>query len=52
MTESSVEKFKELMSTVDWNLITQTLNPNNSFNIFIGNFQKFMMKLFFNKKSQ
>ena len=35
MTESSVEKFKELMSTADWNLITQTLNPNNSFNILL-----------------
>ena len=27
--ESNVEKFKELMNTVDWNLITQTLNPND-----------------------
>ena len=24
-----------LMNTVDWNLITQTLNPNDSYIIFI-----------------
>ena len=31
ITKSSVEKFKELISTVDWNLITQTLNPHCSY---------------------
>ena len=35
--KSSVEKFKELMNTVDWNLITQTLKPNDSYSIFIEN---------------
>ena len=29
--QESVEKFKELISTVDWNLITQTLNPDYSY---------------------
>ena len=38
--ESNVEKFKELMNTVDWNLITQTLNPNDSYSIFIEKFIK------------
>ena len=28
--ESNIEKFKELMNNVDWNLITQTLNRNGS----------------------
>ena len=36
--ESNVEKFKELMNTVDWNLIT--LNPNDSYSIFIENYIK------------
>ena len=27
--ESNVQKTKELMNTVDWNLITQTLNHND-----------------------
>ena len=36
--ESNVEKFKELMNTVDWNLIT--LNANDSYSIFIENFIK------------
>ena len=30
ISESNVKKFKELMKTVDWTLITQTLNPNDS----------------------
>ena len=38
--ESNVEKFKELINTVDWNLVTQTLNPNNSNSIFIEKFIK------------
>ena len=32
---NNVEKFKELMNNVEWNLITQTLNPYNSYSIFI-----------------
>ena len=36
-TESSAKDL-ELISTVDWNLITQTLNPNGSCNIFIDKF--------------
>ena len=38
--KSKLEKFKELMNTVDWNLITQTLNPNDSYSIFIEIFIK------------
>ena len=38
--ESNVEKFKELMNTVDWSLITQTLNPNDPYSIFIAKFIK------------
>ena len=37
VTESSAKNL-ELISTVDWNLITQTLNPNGSCNIFIDKF--------------
>ena len=40
ISESNVKKFKELMNTVDWNLITQTLNPNDSYCIFIEKFIK------------
>ena len=40
ISECNVKKFKELMNTVDWNLITQTLNPNDSYCIFIENFIK------------
>ena len=28
------------MSSVDWNLITQSLNPNDSYNTFIDEFSK------------
>ena len=35
--ECDAEKFKELINTVDWNLVTQTLNPNDSYNIFTEN---------------
>ena len=38
--KSNVEKFKGLMNTVDRNLITQTLNPNDSYSIFIEKFIK------------
>ena len=38
--ESNVEKFKELMNTVDWTLITRTLNPNDSYRIFVEKFIK------------
>ena len=38
--ESNVEKVKELMNTVEWNLITQSLNPNDSYSIFIEKFIK------------
>ena len=40
ISESNVKKFKELMNTEDWNLITQTLNPNDSYCIFIEKFLK------------
>ena len=30
ISKSNAEKCKELMKTVDWNLISQTLNPNDS----------------------
>ena len=40
VVESNVEKFKELMNTVDWNLITQTLNTNDSYSIFNEKFIK------------
>ena len=40
ISESNVKKFKALMNTVDWNLITQTLNPNDSYCIFIEKFIK------------
>ena len=40
ISENNVKKFKALMNTVDWNLITQTLNPNDSYCIFIEKFTK------------
>ena len=40
VTENSVEKLKELMSTADWNLITQNLNPNNSYKFLLTSFCK------------
>ena len=50
--ESNVEKFKELMNTVDWNLITQTLNPNDSYSIFIEKFIKIYDQVFPLQKSE
>ena len=46
ISEGNVKKFKELMNIVDWNLITQTLNPNNSYCIFIENFIKIYVQAF------
>ena len=46
ITKNSVEKFKEHLSTVDWNLITQILNPNNLYNIFIDKFLKIYDQVF------
>ena len=46
ITDSSVEKIKELISTADWNLITQTLNLNSSSNIFIDKFLKIYNEAF------
>ena len=40
ISESNVNKFKELMNTVDCNLITQALNPNASYCVFIEKFIK------------
>ena len=40
ISESNVKKFKELINTVDWNLITQTLTTNDSYCIFIEKFIK------------
>ena len=40
-------KFKEgSISTVDWNLITQNLNPYNSYNIFINTSLKIYDEIF------
>ena len=50
--ESNVEKFKELMKTVDWDLITQTLNPKDSSSIFIEKFIKIYDQAFPLKKSK
>ena len=53
ISESNVKKFKELMNTVDWDLITQTLNPSDSYCIFIEKFIKiYDLKLFLYKKSK
>ena len=43
--ERSVEKYNKLMSTVEWNLITQTLDPNDSY-VFIDKFWKNYNKAF------
>ena len=50
ISESNVKKFKELMNTVDWNLITQTLNPNDSYCIFIEKFIKIYDQAFLLQK--
>ena len=46
VTENSVEKLKELMSTADWNLITQNLNPNNSYKFLLTSFVKIYNEAF------
>ena len=50
--KNNVEKFKELMNTVDWNLVTQTLNPNDSYSIFIEKFIKIYNQAFPLQKSR
>ena len=49
---SNVERFKELMNTIAWNLITQTLNPNESYSIFIEKFIKIYDQAFPLQKNQ
>ena len=46
ITENCVKKFIELMSTVNWNLITQTLNPNYLYNILIDKVLKIYNEAF------
>ena len=38
INEASIEYFKSLFDSIDWHLLTQTLLPNNSYNIFLEKF--------------
>ena len=38
INEASIEHFKSLCNSIDWNLVTQTLLPNDSCNIFVEKF--------------
>ena len=50
ITGSTVEKCKELMSTIAWILIIHTLNLNNTY-IFIDNFKNIFDEMFSSMKS-
>ena len=38
INEASIEHFISLFDSIDWHLLTQTLLPNNSYNIFLEKF--------------
>ena len=38
INEASIEHFKSLFNSIDWDLVTQTLLPNDSYNIFLEKF--------------
>ena len=38
INENSIEHFKFLFNSIDWNLVTQTSTPNDSYNIFLDKF--------------
>ena len=38
INEASIEHFKILFNSIDWNLATQTSLPDNSYNIFLETF--------------
>ena len=38
INEASTEHFKSFFNSIDWDLVTQTLLPNHSYNIFLEKF--------------
>ena len=40
INEDSIKHFKSILSSVDWNLITQTSTPDGSYNTFLDKFVK------------
>ena len=38
INEASIEHFKSLFNSIDWDLVTQTSLPNHSYNIFLEKF--------------
>ena len=50
--ESSIEHFKPLFNSVDWNLVTQTSLPNDSYNIFLKKFAQIYDQTFPERKTK
>ena len=38
INEARIEHFKSLLNSIDWDLVTQTSLPNDSYNIFLEMF--------------
>ena len=49
---SSIERFKSLFNSIDWNLVTQTSLPNDSYNIFLEIFVQIYDQAFPERKTE
>ena len=50
INEASIEHFKSLFNSIDWNLITQTSLQNDSYNIFLEKFERIYDQAFPERK--
>ena len=50
--EASIEHFKSLFNSIDWNLVTQTSLPNDSYNIFLEKIFQIYDQAFPERKSE
>ena len=50
INEASIEHFKSLFNSIDWNLVTQTSLPNDSYNIFLEKFERIYGQAFPERK--
>ena len=50
--EASIEHLKSLFNSIDWNIVTQTLLPNDSYNIFLEKFVQIYNQAFPERKAK
>ena len=50
--KASIEHFKSLFNSIDWNLVTQTSLPNDSYNILLEKFFQIYDQAFPERKTE